>query len=615
MNERRPDGTPAAPGPAASEPAVSGAAVPEPAPVSSGPVPASPVRTFPGPWDLVAGFLARRGVDTVFGLPGDDVLAVAAFEGAGIRLVWCRDQRAAVHMASGYALTSGRTGVCVVGKGPAVAQAVGGLLEAATGCGPVLLLAGGTALEADGARAFQDAPQLALAAPVTKWAARVTHPDRLLPALRRAAALVAEAPRGPVFLEIPDGFLERPVTVPEALLDAGPPEPARYAEPELPAEVAAARRPVVVAGGGMRGAAVRGVAERLAEALGAALLVTASGRGTVAESHPLYCGLAGLYALPPVRELLADCDVVVTLGSRLEETAVEGLPRDVTVCQVNVAAGEFSYDWAGPLVLGEAAATAGRWAADLAGRAPDAAWTTRITGARRRLRAWAERPAHPELPADRVRVKSAVRELSRALPPRGVVVHENGLMDIWSYLYPVLALPDGTRCLVPSEQTTLGYGAAAAAGAKLAAPDAQVVAIVGDGAFDFLRVELPTLVRERVGVTYVVLDNGGYGWLQRMVENLGGPPHLFTAGAPVRHDLGDGVTTWVVSGPDGMTEAVAAALAAAREGRVAVVRVLCAADDWPPVAGAASEPEIRASLRETAAPDRDADGAGPGEHR
>ncbi|MFF8613869.1 thiamine pyrophosphate-binding protein [Streptomyces sp. NPDC015350] len=609
LNEQRPTATPKAPAPAAPEAPIS--AVPSPEALTPE-APTSGVRTFPGPWDLVAGFLARQGVDTVFGLPGDDVLAVAAFGNAGIRPVWCRDQRTAVHMASGYALTSGRTGVCVVGKGPAVAQAVGGLLEASTGCGPVLLLAGGTALESDGARAFQDAPQLALASPVTKWAARVTHPDRLLPALRRAAALVAEAPRGPVFLEIPDGFLEQPVTVPEALLDAGAPAPARYAAPELPAETLTARRPVVVAGGGMRGAA-RGAAERLAEALGAALLVTASGRGTVSESHPLYCGLAGLYALPPVRELLADCDLVVTLGSRLEETAVEGLPRDVTVCQVNVAAGEFSYDWTGPLVLGEAADTAGRWAADLAGRAVDEDWTARITLARRRLRAWAELPAHPELPADRMRVKSAVREIARALPPRGVVVHENGLMDIWSYLYPVFALPDGTRCVVPSEQTTLGYGAAAAAGAKLAAPGAPVVAIVGDGAFDFFRVELPTLVRERVGVTYVVLDNGGYGWLQRMLENLGGPTHLFTAGEPVRHDLGDGVATWLVSGPDGMAGALGAAMAEAGEGRVAVVRVLCATDDWPPVAGAASDAELHAALREEAAPDRD--GTGPGEDR
>ncbi|MFG3353466.1 thiamine pyrophosphate-binding protein [Streptomyces sp. NPDC048001] len=585
-------------------------------PASSG-TPAHASAAFDGAWDLVAAFLARRGVDTVFGLPGDDVLVVAAFERAGIRLVWCRDQRMAVHMASGYALTSGRIGVCVVGKGPAVANAVGGLLEAASGCSPVLLLAGGTAIESDGARAFQEAPQLALAAPVTKWAGRVTHTGRLLPALRRAAALVAQAPRGPVFLEIPDGFLAEPVSVPQALLDGEPPVPGRYTAPDLPAEVARARRPVVVAGGGLGTA---GAAERLAEALGAALLVTASGRGGVAESHPLYCGLAGLYALPPVRELLGDCDVVVALGSRLEETAAEGLPDGVPVCQVNIEAGEFSYDRPGPLVLGEASATAEQWAAALGHREADAGWLSRIAASRERLRSWAASPAHPELPADRVRVKSVVRELSRVLQPGSVVVHENGLMDIWSYLYPVLTLPEGARSVVPSEQTTLGYGAAAAAGAKLAAPDAPVVAIVGDGAFDFLRVELPTLVREGIAVTYVVLDNGGYGWLQRMVDNLGGRPHLFAATAPVRPDPEHGVATWVVTEPADTAGSIAAALAAAREGRVAVVRVPCAADDWPPVAGAASEAEIHASLRQAPAANANANasgsgtGAGPGEH-
>ncbi|MDN3294088.1 thiamine pyrophosphate-binding protein [Streptomyces ficellus] len=573
------------------------AAVPDAAPAS---------RAFDGTWDLVAEFLARQGVDTVFGLPGDDVLVVSAFERAGIRLVWCRDQRLAVHMASGYAVTSGRTGVCVVGKGPAVANAVGGLLEAATGCSPVLLLAGGTAVESEGARTFQDAPALALAAPVTKWAGRVTHPDRLLPALRRAAALVREAPRGPVFLEIPDGFLEQRFEVVEHLLDSRPPLPARYTAPEPPAEVSGAKRPVVLAGGGLRGARVPGAAERLAEALGAALLVTASGRGSVAESHPLFCGLAGLYAQPPVRTLLDDCDLVVTLGSRLEETATEGLPQGVPVCQVNVDADEFSYDWPGPLVHGDAAATAHHWADALgtgaagAGRETgptrpaDGGWTCRITAVRRDLEAWAALPAHPELPDDQVRVKAVVREISRALPERAVVVHENGLMDIWSYLYPVLRLPAGTRSVVPSEQTTLGYGAAAAAGAKLAAPEAPVVAIVGDGAFDLLRVELPTLLRERIGLTYVILDNGGYGWLQRMVDNLDGPPHLFTADDPARPEFDGGVLTWTVAKPADTAEALRAAMSAAAEGRVAVVRVRCSADDWPPVTGVASDEEIRA---------------------
>lgn len=553
------------------------------------------VRTFTGAWDLVAEFLARQGVDTVFGLPGDDVLVVDAFARAKIRLVWCRDQRMAVHMASGYALTSGRTGVCVVGKGPAVANAVGGLLEAATGCSPVLLLAGGTAVESEGTRAFQDAPALALAAPVTKWAGRVAHTDRLLPALRRATALVGEAPRGPVFLEIPDGFLEESFEVAEHLLDSRPPMPSRYTAPEPPAEVSGARRPVVLAGGGLLGGSGSGPgpAERLAEALGAALLVTASGRGSADESHPLFCGLAGLYAQPPVRALLDDCDLVVTLGSRLEETATEGLPQGVPVCQVNLDAAEFSYDWQGPLVHGDAAATAGQWA-DALDATPDPDWAARIATARRDLEAWAELPAHPELPDDQVRVKSVVREISRTLPEGAVVVHENGLMDIWSYLYPVLKLPAGARSVVPSEQTTLGYGAAAAAGAKLAAPDAPVVAIVGDGAFDLLRVELPTLLRERIGLTYVVLDNGGYGWLQRMVDNLDGPQHLFTAEDPARPELDGGVLTWSVAKPADTPEALRAAMSAAAEGRVAVVRVRCSADDWPPVTGAASDGEVRA---------------------
>ncbi|GAA4884855.1 thiamine pyrophosphate-binding protein [Saccharopolyspora cebuensis] len=540
-----------------------------------------------GAWDAVLEVVRQNGVRTLFGLPGDDLALLAALRrsAAPPRLVLCRDQRNALFMATGHAVQTGTPAVAVVGKGPAVTNASTGLLEARYSHAPVVLIGSGTGAPHRGARAFQELDQVAAVAPLTKWAHRVEHADRLVPALRRALLVATQGAPGPVYLEVPDHLLEATV----AVRGGGPVVSGAVRtrhEPSASQPVREARRPILLVGGGMRHRNGARVVERLAERIGAAIFCTASGRGAVDEDHPHFLGLSGLYAASSTTSLWSTADCLISLGSRLEETATLGWPETIgeatPVVQVNIAGDEFAADYSGPCLTGDAAGVVEEWLADDLGTPESrAAWTREVTGARRRLR-----DAHREAldrfagSGGRLRVAELLAAVQRVVPEHRVLVQENGLQDMWSYFFPVYHCGRAGGSVVPSEQTSLGFGAAAAAGVKLAEPHRPVLALVGDGAFGLFAADLRTLVRERIGVCYLVLRNGGYGWLQQQADQHDPPLTGFAfAGGEEPLERTPGVHHVVVERRAELDDVLAAAVAAAAGGTPGVVEVPVPLDD------------------------------------
>ncbi|MFI9007987.1 thiamine pyrophosphate-binding protein [Actinosynnema sp. NPDC053489] len=545
----------------------------------------SPGDRVAGAWHAVARLLAEAGVEVVFGLPDDDLTALDALHAVGVRLVVCRDQRNAVFMATGYALRSGALGVALVGKGPAVTNTVTGLLEAASSGAPVLLLSGGTAAERRGSGAFQELDQQAVVAPLVKSATRVEHPDRLAPAVRRAVLVARSGAPGPVYVEVPDHLLKADVPVP-------PPPPPAERPVSVPAGDSAAldvlrgaRRPIVLVGGGMRHRNADGVVERFAERVGAALSCTASGRGAVDESSTRFIGLAGLYASDRAKALWADTDCVVVLGSRLEETATYGwsdaLGATVPVVQVNLDAAGVATQFAGPVVLGDGADVCAAWLERLAEDVP-AEWSKRVDEVHHGLRDDHRRELADLAAAPELHVVEVLAALAAELPADRVLVQENGLQDMWSYSFPRFECAHGAGSVVPSEQTSLGFGAAAAIGVKAAAGGRPVVAFVGDGAFGLFDADLPTAVALGGGLVYVVLRNGGYGWLHSQLgphnRDLAGTalvdPAAVTAEAPRWRGVHQATVT-----KESLRADVADAWRRAQEGEVVVLNVPARLED------------------------------------
>jgi acetolactate synthase I/II/III large subunit len=542
-------------------------------------------------WRYVAASLAASGVRTVFGLPGDggDLFeALASYP--EIRAVAARDQRNAAFMAWGAGLTAGQPGVCAVSGGPGLTNTLTALLEVASASAPLVMLVASSHLTWRQRGGFQALDHAAAARPFTKWQFTLTDPAQLPWALRRAFHVSMNGQPGPVLLEIPEGLPApdaRPVETlltPALRMQADPVGVERAAQLCL-----GARRPAMLLGGGARRSGAGPALLKLADQLSAPIVVTASGRGVVDESTTGILGVAGIYLFEEAARLLAEADLLLVWGSKLEETATLSwsLPEPgISVVQVDIDPGVVgnAYPEATGLV-GDCSLVACQFLGALQGQTqPDRSeWSDRIQGVRRHLTdevaAWLSGTGD-----DRIEAPLVAPVLAEVFGPGLILAQENGLLDIWGFHYPLLTLPPGGRVIAPAEQTAMGCSAAAALGASLATGQ-PVACITGDGAFQFLLADLATAVSHKMAVTYVVLENGGYGWVRyRQGQSGSGPAGSAFAVTPDLEGLGSalGIPVFRPRTKSDLRESLQAALEQNRNGSPALVGVTIECDQIPP---------------------------------
>lgn len=530
---------------------------PSRSPEATAPADASRQADASNPWTRLAEVLDAAGITRVFGLPDDDMQSQRALETVGIGMRWSTRQSSAVHMAAGSARTGPTAGVCVVGRGPAVAALVPGLLEALHAHVPLVVLASGTADDRRGTGAFQDAPTLEMMAPVTKWAARLSGGPEDADLLRHALSLASQTPAGPVYLEVPDGSGFGP----------GSSRPSRAEEAAgIRRLLERAERPLILIGGGAA-SVPRAELVGAAVSLGAGVVSTASGRGNFPESHARYLGLAGLYMGTPVARTVNRADAVLVLGSSLEETAMTGMPLQAEWIQVNANAADIRHWLPGAHRVMDARDLASL----LPATAHRTAWGLEVDSARSEALRMATR--EQSLSAE------ALDRLGEVLPEDSVVVQENGLHDIWSYCFPHFVLPDGATCVAPSEQTTLGCGVAAAAGiAEACGP--LVVCLTGDTALATFRPDLEDQLATARRLLYIVFDDGGMGWLDRQARLTGAAGRFL--GGPRALAPTEAASTVHVYGPEGLSPVLAGAVDRALRGLPTVVRLHVTPSDVAP---------------------------------
>ena len=500
--------------------------------------------------------LRALDVEVAFGLPGVHNLAAwKAFPGSGVRLVGVRHEQTAGYAADGYARATGRLGVALTTTGPGAANVVAATGEAWSCHSPVLVIA--TDIPTTARRRGQyrgvlheTTDQASFFRPVTKQVVRVERADALHEAVVRAGRAALEAPRRPVYVEVPTDLLSAAVPEPEAVASAadGPVLPDLAAARTL---LAGAARPLLWVGGGATAADAGPLAQELAERLGAPVLSSYGGRGLLPPDSP------HLVPLPPhdpaAGALWDAADLVLVLGSDLDAMNTQGFrqPRPPHVVTVDLAA---------PVNLQPDVWLAGpvdRVCAALLADLP----------ATRRAR-WAERPtARPDVPV--------LEALERALPDDAVVVADMCVAGYWYGGYGRVARPRGLA--YPVGWGTLGFGFPAALGTALSGR--PTVAVVGDGGFLFGCGDLATAAQESLPVTVVLVDDGGYGMLRYDFTQSGEtpvgtelePPDFVALAAAFRVAARE-VTV------DGLTDAVREGIASRRPNLVVLRAVL----DPPP---------------------------------
>jgi acetolactate synthase-1/2/3 large subunit len=476
------------------------------------------------PWRAVCEALAAEGVEYVFGLPGDpQLLYNDLYDFPQVKPILVRHETSAVFMAMAFGRISGRVGVVHASPGPGTANLVPGLLEASYACSPLVCVVSAASRAHEGQGGFQDSPALQMLRPVTKWATRIDLAERTAWTMQRAFGLARSGRPGPVVVEIPSDVAGTAAEIPEyrvplAVRPAGDPAVVERAA----ALITAAARPVIWTGGGVGLAMAEAELAALAERLDAPVVTTPSGRGSISEEHPLAFGLVGLYRTRSSARPIDEADVVLVVGSRLEEFQT-GLgryfARDARVVQVDIDPSEIERVVPAEVaVVGDAKLVLEQLIAAVQ-PVEKRPWTADLEAFRKEFESEVE--GECALGDGPLLTKQVVQALGRVFDGGFVLVNENGGQDLWSYYCPYLKVTAHRGCVAPAEQTVMGLGVAGAVGAKLAHPGAEVVCVTGDGAFQMFMKEIPTAVQYNAPVLWVVLDNSSLHWVKWIAKATG----------------------------------------------------------------------------------------------
>ena len=498
--------------------------------------------------------LVANGVDTVFGLPGvqlDALFNALHDERARIRVVHPRHEQAAAYMALGYAQASGRVGAYVVVPGPGILNTTAALATAWGVCAPVLAMTGQLPAHAigQGYGLLHEIPdQLAILRGLTKWAERIEHPTQAA-ALMHAAfhELRSGVPR-PVAIESPMDVLglEADIDGIEMVPGAAPTAPDGGAIEDAAKLMAEAERPVIVVGGGALHA--RDALREVAETLQAPVISHRTGRGILDDRHPLSV------TQPAGAMIWKETDAVLAVGTRFRHYRAAWGAAGLATVRIDIDPTQM-HRLSRPavpivadarLALEALAAALGRIAGKRGSRSDEIEAVK--AAARREMLAVA---------GAQIQFLDALRA---ALPEDGIFVDEMTQMGyVAQSAFPVHA---PRTFLTSGYQGTLGAGFPTALGAQVACPDRAVLSINGDGGFMFNAQELSTAVQQGLGVVAVVFEDGAYGNVKRMQEDLyGGRVIASELRNPDFVKLAEsfGAAAVRVDSPDELRDAVAAA--------------------------------------------------------
>lgn len=539
--------------------------------------------------EIVVRMLLAHGVKHVFGVPGDTTMPLYdAFHAArgDLTHVMARDERSAGFMADAYARLAYRPGVCEGPSGGGATYSVPGVAEANGSSIPLICLTTDIPLADEDRGTLTALDQELLFKAVVKWNTTVKRAVILPDALRRAFRMATTGRPGAVHVVLPEDVLVEETPAPRLTADpaccAYPAYRVRAGEEETRAlfdALARARRPVIVAGGGVVISQAWDELTELATLLHLPVGSTINGKGSIAEDHPWSLGaIGGNGGRPYANDLLGEADTILYIGSRVNSLVTLGwrnpAPDDGrTILQIDADPWQLGNNLPvthalcgdAKLVLADLARLAREW---LDHGGPDGVASTWTPGALvERARGWwdafesaARSDNYP------VKPQRIFQLLEQQLPAASVIVADPGTMTPFTAGAFAVRRP-GRSIVIPRAHGGLGYAIPAVVGAHFARPDEPVVGLVGDGSFGMSGTELETIARLRLPVTLIHFNNGTYGWI-KMLQHLYFDDRFFGVDFSATTDYvaiaeGFGVRGIRVGHPDQLGDALAAGLGSA----------------------------------------------------
>ncbi len=468
--------------------------------------------------------LEREGVKTVFGYPGGAILpAYDALRHSSIRHILVRHEQGATHMADGYARATGEVGVAVATSGPGATNMVTGIATAMMDSSPIVCITGQVGSKLLGSDAFQETDITGVTQPITKHNYLVTYASEIAPAVREAMYIAKSGRPGPVLIDITKDAQQGSC---EFDWEAAAPKTRGYRPDHSPAEKAyekalelirAAKRPVILAGHGISIAGAEQEVQAFAERTCIPVAMTLLGLGHLPASHVLNMGMMGMHGEAWVNKAIQEADLLIALGMRFDDRVTGNLKNyapNAKKIHVEIDPAEINKNVKVDVALvGDLRKILKEMLPRLEPLSHNE-WLEQIRGLKgdTAVRDIQNLPDNGHLYAAHV-INDIWHE---TLDRDAIVVTDVGQHQMWEAQYYKHEKP---RSLITSGGLgTMGFALPASIGAKVARPDADVWAIVGDGGFQMTMAELATIVQENLKVNIAIINNGYLGMVRQWQE-------------------------------------------------------------------------------------------------
>ena len=481
-------------------------------------------KTMTGAQAIIAS-LEAEGVDTIFGYPGGQAIKIydALYDSKKIRHVLARHEQGATHMADGYARATGKVGVVLVTSGPGATNTVTGIATAYMDSVPLVVITGQVTRGVIGTDAFQEPDIVGITMPIVQHSFLLQSTDDLTRTFREAFYIASTGRPGPVLIDIPSDLsgsemvFHYPDSVSIASYRPTYKGNAKQVK-QAAALIAEARRPLIMAGGGIVSSHACPELTELAERMNIPVVTTLMGKGAMRCSNPLNLGPVGMHGSKYANMAVTECDLLVAVGARFSDRVtgkVDEFAPHAQIIHIDIDPAEIGkiVNPAVPIV-GDAKSVLASLNERLAkmGATPVCdEWTAEVFGWRER---WPFYTADFADYPDKIAPEVVLSKLSDKLDPEAsIVTTEVGQHQMWAHQN---IHREHARTFISSGGLgTMGFGFPAAIGAKIGCPDEQVVCVAGDGSFQMNSQEMATAKINDVPVKVLVIDNRALGMVHQ----------------------------------------------------------------------------------------------------
>ncbi|MBZ2123677.1 acetolactate synthase catalytic subunit [Streptococcus sp. HMSC10A01] len=470
--------------------------------------------------ELVLETLLELGIDTVFGYPGGAVLPLydAIYNFKGIRHILGRHEQGCLHEAEGYAKSTGKLGVAIVTSGPGATNAITGIADAMSDSVPLLVFTGQVARAGIGKDAFQEADIVGITMPITKYNYQVRETADIPRIITEAVHIATTGRPGPVVIDLPKDVsaLETDfIYSPEVNLPSYQPTlvPNDMQIKKILKQLSKAKKPVLLAGGGISYAEASKELNEFAERYQIPVVTSLLGQGTIATSHPLFLGMGGMHGSFAANIAMTEADFMISIGCRFDDR-LTGNPKtfakNAKVAHIDIDPAEIGKIISADIpVVGDAKKALQMLLAEPTVHNNTEKWIEKVTKDKNRVRSYdkKERVVQPQAVIERI------GELTNG---DAIVVTDVGQHQMWAaQYYPY----QNERQLVTSGGLgTMGFGVPAAIGAKIANPEKEVILFVGDGGYQMTNQEMAILNIYKVPIKVIMLNNHSLGMVRQWQE-------------------------------------------------------------------------------------------------